>query len=182
MNLEHTYENAAWYAIRTHPNQEDRANNNLVAWNVETFNPHVRKVHHNPYASAQTYLSKPLFPRYIFARFEVNSMLHKILYTRGVSSVVAFGGVFAPINDEIISLIQSQVCETGFVEVGEKFKAGDRVMIEDGPLKSIVGIFKRDIKASDRVLILLAAINYQGSVVIERQHVRKIDTHEVSVQ
>jgi transcription antitermination factor NusG len=125
------------------------------------------------------YLNKPLFPRYIFARFELSSMLRKIQLTRGVRSVVSFGGALAQISDELITLIKGRVSESGFVELGEKFKVGDRVIIEDGPLKSLSGVFKRDVKGNDRVLILLAAINYQGSVVIERQHVRKAASHEL---
>jgi transcription elongation factor/antiterminator RfaH len=179
MNRETTGDNIGWYAIHTHPKQEDRANNNLMAWKVETFSPRVRRIQPNPYARVPTYLSKPLFPRYIFARFEITSMLRKILFTRGVRSVVSFGGILARINDEIITLIQSQVAENGFVEVGEKLKTGDRVMIEDGPLRSLVGVFKRDVKGTDRVLILLAAISYQGSVVIERQHVKKLNSQEL---
>ena len=31
-----------WYAIHTHPKQENRAESNLQAWNVETFIPRIR--------------------------------------------------------------------------------------------------------------------------------------------
>lgn len=182
MNHQKAGENLQWYAIHTHPKQEERANNNLMDWNVETFSPKVKRVQPNPYARTPIYFSKPLFPRYIFARFEVNSMLRKILFTRGVHNVVSFGRVPAPVNDEIIVFIQSQVAEDGFVEFGEKLKIGDRVMIENGPLRSLVGVFKRDVSGSDRVLILLASISYQGSVVIEREHVRRIDSYQAGAQ
>jgi hypothetical protein len=35
--------NSRWYAIRTHLNQENRAEANLRAWNVEIFFPRIRK-------------------------------------------------------------------------------------------------------------------------------------------
>lgn len=178
MNLEKACDNVRWYAINTHPKQEDRANENLMAWNVETFSPKVKKILPNPYARVPVYVGRSLFPRYIFARFDVNTMLRKIWFTRGVRSVVSFGGVPAQVDDEIITLIQSKVAENGFVEVGEKLKTGDRVMIEDGPLKSLVGIFERDVKDSDRVLILLTAISYQGNAIIEREHVRRVSSYE----
>lgn len=171
--IEKAGDNFQWYVIRTHPNQEDRATNNFMAWNVETFSPKVKKKYPNPYTRMPVYVSKPLFPRYIFARFDLNTMLRKVLFTRGVHSVVSFGGVPAEVSDEIIALMRSQVAEDGFIEVGEKLRIGDRVIIEDGPLKNLTGIFKREVKGSDRVLILLAAINYQGSVVVEREHVRR---------
>ena len=173
------YEKAAvptpqWYAIHTHPKQEDRANDNLRAWKVETFNPKIKKKHPNPYLKVPTYVSKSLFPRYLFARFDLDSMLGKILFTRGVQSVVSFGGIPAEVHDDIITLIQSQVSEEVFVEVGDQLRMGDKVKIEDGPLRSLTGVFERSVKGSDRVLILLAAINYQGSVVVQREHVSRV--------
>lgn len=178
MSREKAGNNVRWYAINAHPKQEDRANDNLMAWNVETFSPKVKRILPNPYASVPVYVSRPLFPRYIFARFDVDSMLRKILFTRGVRSVVSFGGTPAQVDDEIITLIQSKVAEDGFVEVRDKLKKGDRVRIEDGPLKSLVGIFKRDVTDRDRVLILLTAISYQGSAIIEREHVRRVNSDE----
>jgi len=162
-----------WYAVHTHPKQEDRANNNLRAWKVETFNPKIKRRHPNPYLQVATYVSKPLFPGYIFARFDLDNMLGKVLFTRGVRSVVSFGGLPAEVSDDIITLIQSEVSEKGFVEVGEQLRTGDKVEIQDGPLKSLAGVFERSVKGSNRVLILLAAINYQGSVVVQREHVSR---------
>lgn len=174
-------DNSRWYAIHTHPKQEDRASSNLIAWNVETFSPKIKTKHSNPYTGLPTYLSKPLFPSYIFACFEADRLLSKILFTRGVQSVVSFGGVPAQINHEIISFIQSQVAEDGFVKVGEDLKTGDQVVIKDGPLRSLTGVFERQVKGSDRVLILLSTIQYQGSVVVDREHVGKINTRKISL-
>jgi len=174
-------DNSRWYAIHTHPKQEDRANSNLMAWNVETFSPKIKTRYSNPYTGLPTFLSKPLFPRYIFARFESDRLLSKVLFTRGVHSVVSFGGIPAEVNHEVISFIQSQVSEDGFVKVGEDFNTGDQVVIKDGPLKSLTGVFERQVKGSDRVLILLSTIQYQGSVVVEREHIGKVSTRKISL-
>lgn len=162
-----------WYAIHTHPKQEIRAESNLTAWGVETFNPKYKKRRNNEYGH-HIYVSSPLFPRYIFARFEVQHQLHKICFTRGVHSVVSIGVNPTPIDDEIIALIQSKVDEDGFIRIGEKLKSGDPVVISDGPLKSLTGIFEREMKASNRVVILLRFINYQGHIQIEKELVEKI--------
>jgi transcriptional antiterminator RfaH len=116
-----------------------------------------------------------LFPGYIFARFDAGLMLHKICYTRGVQSVVSFNGEPLPVDDEIIALIQSQVGEDGFVRIGEDLRPGDEVMIRDGSLKGIQGIFHQSINDTGRVRILLTAINYQASLIIEKEVVRKND-------
>ena len=120
-----------------------------------------------------------MFPRYIFARFEAERLLSKVLFTRGVHSVISFGGVPAEIDDEVISFIQSQVAEDGFVRVGEQFKTGDQVIIKDGPFRSLSGVFERQVKGSDRVLILLSTIQYQGSVVVEREQIGRINTPKI---
>ena len=180
MQYEKAVDNSRWYAVHTHPRQEDRANNNLMAWDVETFSPKIKTKYSNPYTGLPTFVSKPLFPRYIFACFEADRLLGKVLFTRGVHSVVSFGGVPAQINNEIISFIQSQVAEDGFVRVGEQFKTGDQVIIKDGPLRSLTGVFERQVKGSDRVLILLSSIHYQGSVVVEREHIGRINTRNMS--
>lgn len=168
-------EEARWYAVRTKPKQEERADDNLRAWRVETFTPRLKERRSTQYGTGPTYAVKPLFPRYIFARFNAQSLLHKVNYTRGVQNVVGFGEWPTPIDDEIIDLIKSQVDEDGFVKVGEEFKSGDKVKIKFGPLKSLVGVFERKIKDTDRVKILLTTVSYQSHLVIDREMIEKID-------
>jgi transcriptional antiterminator RfaH len=178
INVEPLGSGLLWYAVHTHPKEEDRAANNLAAGNVETFNPKIKKCRFNPFTGAAIYESKPLFPRYIFARFDAPHFLSKVSFTRGVKRVVSFGGGPVPINDEIIGFIRSQVRENGFVELGPKLKRGDDVMIKDGPLNGLQGIFEHEVKGTDRVMILLKAISYQGSIVIEKEHVEKVNTSD----
>jgi transcriptional antiterminator RfaH len=163
-----------WYAIHTHPNQEERANSNLNAWKVETFAPKIRVRRFNQFTGAASYVLRPLFSRYIFARFDSNNSLHKIHFTRGVHSVVSFGGFPSPVDDEIIALIRSRVDENWVLREDDDLTSGDKVLIEDGPLKGFMGVFERRLKATDRILILLSAIKYQGHVVVSREAIRKV--------
>jgi transcriptional antiterminator RfaH len=164
---------ALWYAIHTHPKEEDRATNNLIAWNVETFNPKIKERRVNQFTGAATYERKPLFPRYIFARFDASSLLSKIVFTRGVKRVVSFGDGPVPVEDEIINFIKDQVGQDGLIQVGEELKRGDLVTVKDGLLGELSGIFEREIKGTDRVKILLNAINYQASIVVAKEYVKK---------
>jgi len=164
---------ALWYAIHTHPKEEERATNNLVAWNVETFNPRIRERRVNPFNGAATYEKKSLFPRYIFARFDASLLLSKICFTRGVRRVVSFGNGPVPVEDEIIEFIKQQTGQDGFICIGEELKRGDPVTVKNGLLGELSGILEREIRGTDRVRILLNAINYQASIVIPRDHVWK---------
>lgn len=163
-----------WYAIQTHPRQEDRSQSNLRAWGVETFNPKLKEQHYKPYTRSPISITKHLFPGYIFARFEAGTMFHKVSYTRGVRSIVSFGNKPTPVDDQIIALIRSRVIEDGIVKVREEFNKGDRVLITSGPLQNLVGIFEREMKGKDRVMILLSTISYQGSLQVERSLVKNL--------
>jgi transcriptional antiterminator RfaH len=162
----------SWYAIHTKPKEENRAGDNLHAWNVETFTPQIRERRCNRFAVKPTYWNKPLFPRYIFARFAA-SMLHKVRFTRGVQNIVEFGHVPAQIDNEIIEIIKARM-ENGFVKIDDEFKAGDEVIIKDGPLKSFVGIFKHQVGSTDRVQIMLTAVSYQPRIVVNRDIITSV--------
>ncbi len=166
--------NLSWYAIFTNPKQEERANSNLLMWGVETFCPRWKECRRNDFTGAPTYFTRPLFPRYIFARFDAERLLQKVWFTRGVKNVVTFNDSPARIEDGLIDLIKSRVREDGFINIGEDFSQGDKVLIKAGPLKSIMGVFERDLKDSERVTILLSNISFQGRVTVEKSMVAKV--------
>lgn len=166
--------NSRWYAIRTHFNQETRAETNLRSWNVEVFAPRIKEKRRNEFSGVVSFLSKPFFPRYLFAKFEVDTYLHKVWFTRGVQSVVNCAGSPCVVDDEIIAFLQTRTNSDGFVQLREDFKHGDRVVMKNGVLENLVGLFERETNDSERVMVLLETINYQGRVIVERDALRKV--------
>jgi transcriptional antiterminator RfaH len=164
----------SWYAIHTHPKQEDRADRNLQAWNVETFFPKIRDCRFNESTGEPSYFIKPLFPGYFFARFAPNNLLHKVRYTRGVHSVVCIGNDPAPVDYRVIEIIAAQIDATGFVKIGADIELGAKVLIQAGPFKGFTGIFEREASAADRIRILLDCVNFQACVEVERNHVKAL--------
>jgi transcriptional antiterminator RfaH len=173
VSIENVYNNPRWYVIHTKPKQEDRASQNLAAWQIETFSPKIKQLAYNPFNDGQGFITKPLFSRYIFARFAADKLLPKVTFTRGVESVVAFGGSPTAIDEEIIQLLQSRVGKDGLIKIGEEFKAGDRVVIQEGAFRDIVGIFERELSDHDRVSILLTTLSYQARVVVARDSLKR---------
>ncbi len=163
-----------WYAIHTHLKQENRAERNLNAWNVETFFPRVRNCHFNDFTSEPVYFIKPLFPGYLFARFALDNLLHKVRFTRGVHSVVCMGIDPAPVDDRVIEIIAAQIDGAGFVKTGADFDPGAKVLIQAGPFKGLTGIFEQEASAADRIKILLDCVCFQARVEVERKHVRAL--------
>jgi transcriptional antiterminator RfaH len=163
-----------WYVIHTRPKQEVRAESNLKAWGVETFTPLISDRCINPFTKTLNRVIKPLFPSYFFARFKLDTLLQKVWFTRGVHSVVGFGAGPIPVDDEVIAVMKAQTSGTGLMMIGEQLKHGDKVMIRDGPFRSVVGVLENEMIETDRISILLTSLSYQGRVIIERELVRKI--------
>lgn len=165
---------ACWYAIHTHPNQETRAATNLLVGKVEIFNPRIKINRRNRYTLTPRYQIKPLFPSYIFGRFETRKMLHNVKFTRGVRDVVGFGGAPTPIGNELIQTIQSRIGRDGLVQRDETYQRGDLVQINGGPLDGLAGVFEWETSDTERVMILLRTINYQARVMVPKPMVEKL--------
>ena len=163
-----------WFAIYTNGKQEVRAFQNLQAWGLECLNPMIKEYRRNHFTGIASLVSRPLFPRYIFARFAPLTLMHKVTFTRGVQRIVSFNDEPCPIDDEVIAFLESRVGSDGFVSLGSPLKAGDKVRIKDGPWKALEGVVERDVKPSERVMLLLTAINFQGRLTIESDWLEKI--------
>lgn len=173
MNTQALDDQAKWYAVRTKPKQEDRADVNLRIWQVQTFTPKVKELRTSGYGGR--YVTKPLFTRYIFAHFSASRRLHEVNYTRGVQNVVSFGASPISIDDKVINLIRAQADEDGFIRMDQELRLGDQVRVNSGPLKNLIGIFKRKIKDTDRVKILLNTLVYQSHLLIDREMIEKVN-------
>jgi transcription antitermination factor NusG len=164
----------SWYVIHTHRRQEDCVAHNLSTLGIETITPRYVKRQYNNYTSEVIHVVKPFFPNYLFARFDIRKLLHKVRLTRGVHSIVCYGITPALVDDCIIATIRSQIGEDGYVKIGENLKPGDEVIIEDGLLKDFRGIFERETSDADRVMLLLQTVSYQAHLVIEREVLKKV--------
>lgn len=162
-----------WYVIHTHTKQEFRANCNLRILNIETFSPQLIARRENQYTGEYQSVVKPLFTGYIFARFDLESLLHRVRFTRGVHSLVSVGDTPAPVSQEIIDCIRERVAADGFLHIRSSFNPGDRVTIKEGPLKNLSGIFEREMKDSERVLVLLDTVEYQARVLVNQNLLKK---------
>lgn len=158
-----------WYVLWTNPKQEDRAASNLQAWGVETLNPKFRHTCYDERNGKPSHSIKCLFPRYIFARFSAKRLLHKVRFTRGVQSVVSFGGPPTPVDEDVVEIIRHRIGQDGLVRVGDEPSTGDGVTKKHGPWRNLVGIFEQEIGDSDRVSILLTTVSCKARVEIDRK-------------
>jgi transcriptional antiterminator RfaH len=155
-----------WFVVNTKARNENRAATNLLSGGIEALNPklRLRKFRDGGFI----YVIEPMFPNYIFAKFDPIDEFHLIKYTRGVRTIVNFSGKIIPLHDEVIAFIKTKL-ENGVASVQKKgFRKGDKITIKDGPFRGLNGIFEEEIGGEERVAILLEGVNYYARMEIDR--------------
>ena len=152
---------ANWYLIQTKPRQEARAEENLLRQQFETFRP-LRQ------AESTRKNGKPveeeLFPGYLFIRMDLSNSWYPIRSTRGVSRVVAFGGMPCPVADALIDQIRLRLITPGTVL--QSFEHGEKVLVRTGN-SDIQAIFLCD-DGEERAVILLNLLQREQKVSLPK--------------
>jgi transcriptional antiterminator RfaH len=159
-----------WYVIRTHWRQESRAELGLRAEGLTTFLPRLRRRRGRLTAAAD---AEPLFPQYLFGRFDAEASLRLVSYMRGVQSVVTLGGYLATIDGDSIALLESHTGSDGCISPGHNLHRGDHVRIDSGPLMSLRGVIEHELPARTRVAILLTNLSANVHVQVPVEWVSK---------
>lgn len=161
-----------WYVIQTKPKKEEEAKSYLSTNGLEVFNPLMETF--TPRNGTLNKEFRPLFPNYIFGRFNIEQNYNLVRWARGVKKILGFGGDFTPVSEEVIELIKKRTDSHGIVRRNSHFESNDLVRIKSGPLKDLLGIFDRWVSDSERVRILLNLIGYQPEVEIHYSLIEKV--------
>ena len=105
----------------------------------------------------------PLFPGYVFCRFDSQHRL-PVISTLGVVSIIGFGSDPEPIPDDEIKAIERVLQSGAGAEPHPFLRVGQRVRVSQGALKDVEGILVR--KKSDLRLVVSVSI-LQRSVSVE---------------
>jgi len=159
-----------WYALHVKPRFEKYVTGQLSGKGYDTFLPsYVAK---RKWSDRVKSLSLPLFPGYVFCRFDVHSRL-PILVTPGVMAVVGVGKTPAPIEDSEVVAIR-QVVDSGMpAQRWPYLNYGEMVRVETGPLEGLTGIVVR-IKGSDRLVVSVSLLMRSVCVEIDRDSVKPL--------
>lgn len=146
-----------WYAVQAKPGAERIAQESLESLGLETLLPKVRRERY--VQGSLRSAVRPLFPNYLFARFDAPRCSHLVRYSRGVCRVVGCGDRPVPIEETIMAELRARLDTAGIAELTERaWQPGDRLQVEGGPFRGWSGVFERALSDHDRVVILLEAI------------------------
>jgi transcriptional antiterminator RfaH len=162
-----------WYCIYTKPKMEEAVSGQLLTLpDIEVFQPKLKRSGLRRGKLQEK--TENLFPCYLFSCFTPSRYYHLITYTRGVKRIISNpSGHPCIVDDQIINQIRARLKDGYICMEPPIFNPGDKVMIQEGPLAGFTGIFQQ-LKARDRVLILLNALTYQARIEVAGKLITKI--------
>jgi transcriptional antiterminator RfaH len=158
-----------WYAVNTKTHSEAIAGRNLENLGVEVFLPMLSE--EKAVRGQLQRVKSPLFPGYLFARFEVASQLRMVTYARGVKRIVSFGDGPCGIDDSLIEGIRDRTTNGVLELVGNGVSPGKVVRIKEGPLCGLEAVFEKQLNGATRAVLLLKALSFQARVILGSQQV-----------
>ncbi len=120
---------------------------------------------------------EPLFPSYLFARFPVGKRFKTVRYTPGVVSVVSTPEDGPIVVDEtIITVLRERSCN-GYVEIQPApLFMGEELEVIAGLFQGLRALFQQELKAGERVAVLLDLLSSRVRVELPRAYVQQKST------
>jgi transcription antitermination factor NusG len=162
-----------WYAIHTRSHFEQKVYDGISGKSVEVFLPRIQVMSRRKDRRKKILI--PLLPGYVFVRFEMDPEVYwDIIKTVGVVRMVGFMGKPVAANDEEIQSLMILNGTDRTVHNQSFMKAGDRVMIMEGPLKGLVGFYLRHKGQSDKVVVSIELLQRSLAIEIEDWALEKV--------
>lgn len=171
-DAENVARDTLWYCLQTKRYKESWVAHQLMESCVEVHLPLLRQ--RCRVARQLTWRIEPLFPCYLFARFAVEERFRTVRYTPGVCKLVGTVDNKPFVVDESIIITLRQRSPNGYVEVQPvPLFPGEELEITEGPFRGLRALFQQELKAGERVAILLELLSSWVRVEIPRTDVAK---------
>ena len=157
-----------WYVVHSKPREEQKALDNLQKQGFECFLPMItlEKLVRGRVKS----VSEPLFSRYLFVKTNSqNQNFSAIKSTLGVQRLVSFGPLPSRVKDDLIDSIRTLLgSQSEDLPLSKPLiLSGDEVLIVQGPLMGMRGIFK-EASGTKRAFVLIDLLHKQHTVELNK--------------
>lgn len=128
----------SWYALYTKPRFEKKVEAVLLAKGIQVYLPLQATL--KQWSDRKKKVLEPLFKSYLFINIHLETSRADVLQTLGVVKFVRIGSETVRIRESQIEAIKLLLAnETDLVIQSETFYAGDKVVVNAGPLKGLEG-------------------------------------------
>lgn len=159
-----------WFALRVRSNFERETDRMLHGKGYPSFYPFYKVK--RQWSDRVKELDLPLFPGYVFCRFDPHRRL-PVLTVPGVLSVVGMGKTPIPIEEAEIQSIQRLMESGRGVTPWPYLKEGQRIRITHGPMKGVEGRLIR-MKGTDTLVASITLLQRSVATVLDRDLVEPV--------
>ena len=152
-----------WFVLQFKSNSHHIAAKNLNRQGFETFLP----LHDTTSRKISRFIniSKPLFPGYMFIKFDrAESEWNKINSTYGVSRLITFNSVRKSIPTIFINHLMKRYDLSGKLIPIQKLKKGDQVTVLTGPFANFIATVEK-YEADQRIWILMDLMGRKTKII-----------------
>lgn len=152
-----------WFILQFKSNSHHLAAKNLTRQGFETFLP----LHETTSRRLSRFIntSKPLFPGYMFIRFDrAESEWHKINNTYGVSRLITFNSILKSIPTIFVDHLMKRYDLSGKLLPIQKLKKGDQVTVLTGPFANFIATVEK-YEADQRIWILMDLMGRKTKII-----------------
>lgn len=154
-----------WYVVRTQTKRERLAALQIrERLDCDVFAPRVR--YRKRTRVGMRVFDDALFPGYVFVHCDILRDLRHLQSVQGVSGLVRFGDRFPFVDDDVIADLRRDLVDDDFHQPDPTIEIGQRVLVVDGPLKSLEAVVTGILKPGERVRILLEFLGQQSEIAI----------------
>lgn len=153
-----------WYAIRTAAGREKAVSAQLQNKGFEEFLPLYKSK--RQWSDRTKELEFPLFPGYLFCRFDFSNRL-PILVTPGVKLIVGYGKIPAPVSDGEIESLHRAIRSGAEATPWPYLSVGQRVRVREGSMAGVEGILLQ-VKNSWRIVLSVDLLRRSVAVELDR--------------
>lgn len=163
-----------WYCLHTKPLKESQvAAYCSTQLGLETYFPRLRQ--QRTIRRQQRTVIGPLFPRYLFCRFDAPLFYRAVRYAPDMLNVVSSGNAPAVVEDSLIASLRDwTAAENDILTLKPTMQPGDSVEIVAGPMQGLSGIILSESSDRNRVKILLSFLQEGAHLSVDRADLRLI--------
>jgi len=159
----------SWFALSARQRREKFVTTILRRKGFETFLPFITT--RRRWSDRSKRIDEPLFPGYVFCRFNLQNRL-PVLDVPGVVSIIGVGKTPIPIDDNEMESLQCVVLSGLPTRPWDNFEVGRRVTIEQGPLKGSRGIILEHEAHRNKLIVSISLLRRSVAVTIRPDWVR----------
>jgi transcriptional antiterminator RfaH len=121
--------------------------------------------------------TEPLFPNYVFARFNPRVALARVRHAYGVQTVVHFGSRPVIVPEATIEEIRKNLGAEQVCQVKTVLAPGDAVTIRHGAFSGLQAVIKNHLPRKQRVQLLLEFLGRQTNIEVDEGELAKEYPH-----